>query len=172
MKIYCLIHGAWSAYCALCTAAQTQLNAALTANGLEEVTITPESYGAVLTDLLSRLVAVTGYEQAYREALQELTAKVAQLKGQLDSYGAFYQGILEYTAGLSKAASGANALQSGLTSLCTNTDALKASVAQLNTAAGDLSEGAAQVDNGVIELKNGAEELKDRSKKLLRLFGL
>ncbi|MGN0431785.1 MAG: hypothetical protein ACI4EQ_05455 [Lachnospiraceae bacterium] len=308
-----LTTAAWSAYAALCTAAQTQLNAELTANGMEPVTLTPENYAVVLTDILIGLDANGVYEQAYNAALREVTAQVesqeddlcrgyiqsqaesvylqymqsqaeslyvqaateivyerlistggldeqqaqeylqgtegqeeiartaaslsdadkeqiirraaaqltdaekqqilqqalsnlsedekteirnayisqmmtseevtreiaaaveevnttaaqvAGLKGQLDSYGAFYGGLIAYTAGVSDAAKGADTLQKGLDTLYTNTDTLKTAVGELNNAALELQEGTEELHNGAKELNDGAKELSDGAKEL------
>ncbi|MGN0513784.1 MAG: hypothetical protein ACI4GD_05850 [Lachnospiraceae bacterium] len=274
-----LNNAALYAYSALCTAAQTQLNAELTANGMDTVTLTPDTYSAVLMDILSKMDANLVYEQAYNAALLEVTAqveaqadqlyymyiqsqadtiymqtamqlvyrqlieagytdeqayaylqtqegqalvaqtvagmtdeqkvqilqsaleslsdeqkkeirdayikqimaseeitnkiaavvaqvnvaaaKVAELKGQLDSYGAFYNGLLAYTAGVSEAASGANALQGGLDTLYSNTEILKDSVGELNTAAGKLNDGAKKISDGTGEFAGEVSGMND-----------
>lgn len=307
-----LTNAAWSAYSALCSVVEAQLNEELVANGLDEVTLTPDNYSTVLMDILSKLDADAVYEQAYNTALQEVTAqveaqaeelysgyiqsqadaiysqyiqsqadtlytqvamemiykqliatgytdeqaqtylqtqegqtkiaqtvdkmtdeqktqilnnavaqltekqkqqilqgaldsltkdqkaqirntyiekmmeseevtqkiaatvakvnataaKVTELKGQFYSYGAFYQGLLDYTSGVSEVANGANTLKGGLDTLYTNTDTLRTSVGELKIATGQLSEGVAELDNGATELNNGTKELLDGSKKL------
>lgn len=83
-----LTGAAWSAYEALCSAAQTQLNAQLTANGLDEVTLTPATYSDVLMNLLAQMDADVVYQQAYNAALAEVTA---QVEAQAD---ALYQGYI------------------------------------------------------------------------------
>ena len=261
-----LTNGAWSAYIALCTAAQMQLNVELVSNGLDEVTLTPENYSAVLMDVLSKMDADKVYEQAYSAALQEVTAqveaqadeiykgyiqsqaetlyvqaatqaiyeqlinsgytaeqaemylqtqegqemvaqlvatmteeqkqqvlqsaleslteeqktqirntyieqmmaseevtqkiadavrkvneaaaKVTELKGQLDNYDLFYQGLLAYTSGVSEAVNGANSLADGLGILHTNTNTLETSVGELHIAMGELSEGSKELNDG------------------------
>ena len=93
-------------------------------------------------------------------------AKITELKGQLDNYGTFYQGLLSYTSGVSEAASGADSLHGGLDTLHTNTNTLKTSVGELNTATGELSEGATELNNGAKELNDGAKGLNDGAKEL------
>lgn len=220
-----LTNAAWSAYSALCSVVEAQLNEELVANGLDAVTLTPDNYSTVLMDILSKLDADAAYEQAYNTALQEVTAqveaqadelysgypqsqvdamtedqktqirntyiekmmeseevtqkiaaavakvnataaKVTELKGQFYSYGAFYQGLLNYTSGVSEVANGANTLKGGLDILYTNTDTLKTSVGELKIATGQLSEGVAELNNGATELNNGTKELLDGTKEL------
>lgn len=220
-----LTNAAWSAYSALCSVVEAQLNEELVANGLDAVTLTPDNYSTVLMDILSKLDADAAYEQAYNTALQEVTAqveaqadelysgypqsqvdamtedqktqirntyiekmmeseevtqkiaaavakvnataaKVTELKGQFYSYGAFYQGLLNYTSGVSEVANGANTLKGGLDTLYTNTDTLKTSVGELKIATGQLSEGVAELNNGAAELNNGTKELLDGTKEL------
>ncbi len=307
-----LTGAAWSAYGALCTAAQTQLNKHLTANGLDPVTLAPENYTTVLMGILSQMDADVVYQQAYNVASQEVTAQVeaqaeelykgyiqsqadaiylqymqtqadtiytqaatqvvyeqliaggytdaqaqqylqgadgqtlvaqtvaamteeqkaqiianavtlltdaekqqilqgalaslteeqkaeirnayiqqmmaseevtqkitaavekvnasaaqvTELKGQLDNYGAFYQGLVAYTTGVTDAAKGADTLQGGLDTLLENTNTLKASVGQLNDAVGELHAGTIELKDGVVELNNGASELNNGAKDL------
>ncbi|MGN0494631.1 MAG: hypothetical protein ACI4GW_00250 [Lachnospiraceae bacterium] len=70
-----LTGGAWSAYEGLCTAAQTQLNAQLTANGMGTVTLTPSTYSEVLIQVLEEMGAADAYNTAY-------TAAEAEVRGQ------------------------------------------------------------------------------------------
>lgn len=71
-----LLDGAYSAFEGLCTASETILNAELTKNGLPSVTLTPETYNTVLTELLKTIGADNIYTAAYNKALEEVTATV------------------------------------------------------------------------------------------------
>ncbi|MGN1112268.1 MAG: hypothetical protein ACI4RP_03600 [Acutalibacteraceae bacterium] len=82
-----LTGAARSAYVALCTAAQTQLNAQLSANGLNTVTLTPETYSEVLLGVLAEMDADKVYNTAYNAALSEVTA---QVEAQADTLYAGY----------------------------------------------------------------------------------
>lgn len=293
-----LTEGAWSAYEALCSAAETQLNAQLTANGLRTVTLTPDNYSKVLVGVLAQMNADKVYKKAYKAAKSEVTtqvkaqadtlyasyiksqedsiylayiksqenvlykqvateavvkqlmesgafnqeqamayvettqgsmmvenvvslmtdeqkeqiistalqsltneqknqilkgaqesltkeqkteirnayidelmtsdevtskineavkaagssaAEVSALIGQLDSYGTFYNGLVDYTNAVSSAAAGSTTLANGLSTLYSNTDTLKNSVGDLDTAVGTLKD-------GTDELKEGTEE--------------
>lgn len=71
-----LTGAAWSAYEALCSAAETQLNEKLAANGLEAVTLTPSNYSEVLLGVLKQMDADEVYNKVYNAALAEVTAQV------------------------------------------------------------------------------------------------
>lgn len=76
-----------------------------------------------------------GLEQANAGA-----ASIRALKVQLDSYSAFYQGLLAYTGGVDAAAAGAN---------------------QLDAAAPALMEGAAELRDGAMQLTDGLREFNE-----------
>jgi hypothetical protein len=61
------------------SASETILNAELTDCGLQAVALTPESYAAVLTELLKAMDADSVYNTAYNKALNEVTAQVEAL---------------------------------------------------------------------------------------------
>lgn len=82
-----LTGAARSAYVAFCTAAQTQLNAQLSANGLNTVTLTTETYSEVLLGVLAEMDADKVYNTAYNAALSEVTA---QVEAQADTLYAGY----------------------------------------------------------------------------------
>ena len=87
-----LLDGAYEAFKGLCTASETVLNAELTKNGLQTVTLTPETYATVLTELLKTMDANAVYNMAYNKALSEVTA---QVEAQAD---ALYAGYVEQNA--------------------------------------------------------------------------
>ena len=84
-----LLGGAYEAFKGLCFASETILNAELTKNGLQTVTLTPETYATVLTELLKTMDADAVYNMAYNKALAEVTA---QVEAQAD---ALYAGYIE-----------------------------------------------------------------------------
>lgn len=87
-----LLDGAYEAFKGLCSASETILNAELTQNGLPTVKLTPETYAAVLTELLKTMDADAVYDAAYNKALAEVTA---QVEAQAD---ALYAGYVEQNA--------------------------------------------------------------------------
>ena len=77
---------------------------------------------------------VTSQINAAVAAAGDAAKQVAELKGQLDRCGAFYQGLQDYTAAVSDAAAGAKALKLNLDTLSANTGTLRLSVGELNEA--------------------------------------
>ena len=73
---------------------------------------------------------------------------VSEVKGQLDNYGAFYQGLLDYTGAVGDAAAGAKTLKLSMDTLYSNTGMLRVSVGELNEAVGRLYVGAQDLANG------------------------
>lgn len=68
--------GTWQAYCGLCTAAQEIINASLSANGFATITLTPETYEAVLAQLTATLDEDGVRAQAEQTARQQVTEQV------------------------------------------------------------------------------------------------
>ena len=87
-----LTDGAMQAFKAICSAAQTQINAKLEENGLETVELTPSNYKTVLEDLLKQLDTDGIYEKAYQIALEKVTAEVEARAEEV------YKGYLETQA--------------------------------------------------------------------------
>lgn len=182
-----LINGAYATFEGLCTASETLLNAELAQNGLPTVTLTPETYDAVLTELLKLM-------EAYQvPAASSLTA----LKTQLGDYSRFYEGLKSYTAAVGSAASGATELKNGTGEFVKETSGMDNMVSEkvnemLTTATGSdveitsfVSEKNKNVDSvqfviqteGIekeepVEVETVAEENLNFWQKLLKLFGL
>ena len=143
--------GAYTAYEGLCNAAASALNSQLCANSLETVTLTPSTYSKVLTGLLEQLNA----DKAFSSAAEQIST----LKGQLDSYGTFYQGLLSYTKAVSNAASGADSLNLNINKLYKSTGVLKTSVGTLNDAVVKLYDGTKQLADGTNEFAEKTDGL-------------
>lgn len=153
---------AYQVFQQLCTQAQTQLNAQLTANGMQEITLTPENYAQVLDGLQSQLTEETVRQQ------------IMVLKQQLGSYQTFYEGLKQYTAGVDQATVGAGelyngsgSLVSGINELETGAKALDAGLKQIESGSGELLSGTITLYNGTTELSNGVVTLSDGSTSLL-----
>ena len=84
--------------------------------------------------------------------------QVAELKGQLDNYGVFYQGLLDYTGAVSDATAGAKNLKLNMDTLYSNTGTLKLSVGELNDAVNELYSGTKDLASGTSEF---ADETSD-----------
>lgn len=88
-------------------------------------------------------------------AVAEATAakeQIAQLKAQLDEFGTLYDGIVDYTDGVSQALDGVNQLYDGIVDY---TDG----VSQVQNGAAELAEGISEYTNGVSQALDGAGEL-------------
>ena len=94
---------------------------------------------------------VTSQINAAVATVSEAAQQVSALKGQLDSYGAFYQGLAEYVGAVDDAATGAKALK-------LNMDTLYSSTGTLHVSVGDLNEAVRKLYGGTEELANGTSE--------------
>ena len=84
-------------------------------------------------------------------AVDSSVASIIELKGQLDNYSLFYNGLVEYTTAVSEAAKGANTLKINMETLYTN-------VGTMNTAVGELNSAVETLLNGTTELKDGTSQ--------------
>ncbi len=150
---------AYATYTQLCTAAAATVNAQLTAKGMESVTLTPETYTAVLTALGEKLAAAAVYQVGEDTALATMAAQLTALKAQLDSYGAFYAGLSDYTAAVSSAAAGAKQLKSGLDTVQSGTSALKTAMGELYDGVGDLYDGTGELTDGTTEFVDKTSDM-------------
>ena len=102
---------------------------------------------------------------ASEEVQKKLTAasdgakSIISLKKSLDSYNAFYLGLLIYTKGVKSAADGAEKLYSGASDL-------KDGTAELKDGASALYDGIIQLKDGTPALVDGVSQLKDGAMKL------
>ena len=102
---------------------------------------------------------VTSQISAAVAAAGAAAQQVSELKGQLDSYGAFYRGLLDYTAAVGDAAAGAGSLELGMDTLYKNTGALKISVGELNDAVGSLYDGTKELADGTSEFADKTADM-------------
>ena len=94
---------------------------------------------------------VTSGINAAVAAVSAAARQVSELKGQLDSYGAFYQGLLDYTGAVGDAAAGAESLKVNMDTLYSHTGTLGLSVGELNDAVGKLYGGTKELAGGTAE---------------------
>ncbi len=85
--------GAYTAFEGLCTLATTTLNAQLKEKGMEEVSLTPETYSEVLTGLLKQLDADTVYSTAYAAAKETVSKQVEEKADEV--YKGYIDGIAD-----------------------------------------------------------------------------
>ncbi len=84
--------GMSTAFEGLCTLATATINTQLSANGMEEITLTPSTYSNVLSDLLTKLGADEVYKTAYATAKATVTNSVEAKADEL------YSGYIESIA--------------------------------------------------------------------------
>lgn len=83
------------------------------------------------------------------------------LKSQLDSYNAFYIGLLTYTDGVLTAANGASKLSSGAASVKSGAEQLNKGAGELNNGIKKMQDGTPSLIDGITKLRSGSLELSD-----------
>lgn len=91
--------------------------------------------------------------------VSEEAKEVSNLKRQLDNYGVFYKGLLNYTGAVGDATQGAKSLKLNMDVLKENTDTLHVSVGNLNEAVKKLSEGTKELSNGTYEFADKTSDM-------------
>ena len=100
--------------------------------------------------------------------------QVISLKTSLDSYNAFYLGLMAYTAGVAQAASGANELYNGILTMKNGTPELVGGVTQLCNGSMKLSDGLKEFNKKGVQKLVGAvngnlTELMERLKATVKI---
>lgn len=103
--------------------------------------------------------------QAQLSAAAEGAKSVIALKSSLDSYNAFYLGLITYTSGVSSAAAGANELKTGADALKAGTSELSAGAAALLQGIQTMKDSAPALVDGITQLRDGSMELSDGLKQ-------
>ena len=102
---------------------------------------------------------VTSQINAAVATVSAAAKQVSELKGQLDNYGAFYQGLLDYTGAVGDAAAGAETLKLNMDTLYSNTGTLTLSVGELNDAVGQLYGGTKDLAGGTSEFVDKTSDM-------------
>ena len=103
--------------------------------------------------------------QAQLSAAAEGAKSVIALKSSLDSYNAFYLGLITYTSGVSSAAAGANELKTGADVLKAGTSELSAGAAELLQGIQTMKDSTPALVDGITQLRDGSMELSDGLKQ-------
>ena len=120
---------------------------------------------------------VQGIEEAVAKA-KTGASSLAALKGQLDKYNQFYQGLRQYTEGVDKAAKGSKKINYGVCQLAEKSKELQAGAATLEAGIKALMAGGDKLVGGVSQLNDGAKTLsegmnrfnKEGVQKIVELF--
>ncbi|MBR1482967.1 MAG: hypothetical protein IJ598_08395 [Ruminococcus sp.] len=122
---------------------------------------------------IASLIETNMQSDEVQAQIEEAVAKASSgkqslqaLKAQLDSYNAFYQGIIGYTNGVDEASSGARQLMGGAVTLRDGTRQLAGGAEQLKEGTGTLKDGTEQLADGSSQLKDGTVTLKDGTVQL------
>lgn len=151
-------------------------DAQLAAGGLSVPELTVENYAEVLDGVAASLQnaiaeqekAVAGGVEQAAAALEQTkyaAASISALKGQLDAYHTFYNGLLQYTAGVASAKEGADVLSAGAGRIKAGAAELYAGTNTLCDGSIALKEGASALTGGVTALRDGAKQLSDGVKE-------
>ena len=135
---------------------QTLLNTAdaqLAGAGVQAPKLTAQNYAQVLEGV----IASAGNSPAGQQ--------VSVLKASLDSYNSFYQGLQQYTAGVSQAQDGAGELNTGIGTLKSGADSLGVGAGQLYDGILTMRNSSPALIDGVTRLRDGAMELSDGLKE-------
>lgn len=103
--------------------------------------------------------------QAQLSAAAEGAKSVIALKSSLDSYNAFYLGLITYTSGVSSTAAGANELKTGADALKAGTSELSAGAAELLQGIQTMKDSTPALVDGITQLRDGSMELSDGLKQ-------
>lgn len=158
-----LVFGAKAMLDAAFDAANSSLSEVFGSFGIEAPVLTPETYESVLNGIIT----------AYPQAKDDLEG----LRAQLDAAAGFYNGIVEYTQGVSSAYDGIKSLGQGASMLKDGLYELSGSSASLSEGAGELSLGLYSLSGGFNELVSGSGRLRaetagieEKAKNQIALF--
>lgn len=100
---------------------------------------------------------------AVSSAVSSAVKGVTELKGQLDNYSLFYEGLKSYTDGVGEAANGAATIKINMDTLYANVGKLNTGVGDLNDATGKLNEGVSGIVGGNTDEETGEGKDEDVS---------
>lgn len=113
---------------------------------------------------MSSQAVVQGIEDAVSKARTGASSLTA-LKGQLDNYNKFYQGLRQYTEGVDKAAKGSKKINYGAGQLAEKSKEFQAGTEALEVGIKALMSGSDKLISGVSQLNDGAKTLSEGMNK-------
>lgn len=141
------------------TVAGTDMQAVIDAN-------TEAKVQSLINDNMASADVTAKINAAVAEA-QSGAGSIQALIAQLDSYKAFYDGVVAYTQGVDTAYSGSNQLVSGSAELNAGAQNLSAGATTLTAGTNTLYSGMETLKNGTAALVSGENELSDGSEQLM-----
>lgn len=123
--------------------------------------LTEEQKAEIREAYIQQMMASDDVTSQINAAVATVSAakQVSELKGQLDSYGVFYQGLVAYTDAVSSAAAGAKSLKLNMDTLYSNTGKLKLSVDELSDAVGELYDDTGELTDGTTEFVDKTSDM-------------
>lgn len=123
--------------------------------------LTEEQKAEIREAYIQQMMASDDVTSQINAAVATVSAakQVSELKGQLDSYGVFYQGLVAYTDAVSSAAAGAKSLKLNMDTLYSNTGKLKLSVGELSDVVGELYDGTGEFTDGTTEFVDKTSDM-------------
>ncbi|MCM1082373.1 MAG: hypothetical protein NC428_02760 [Clostridium sp.] len=121
---------------------------------------------SLINDNMASSDVTTKINAAVAEA-QSGAGSIQALIAQLDSYKAFYDGVVTYTQGVDTAYSGSNQLVSGSAELNAGAQNLSTGASTLTEGTNTLYSGMETLKDGTAALVSGENELSDGSEQLL-----
>lgn len=123
--------------------------------------LTEEQKAEIREAYIQQMMASDDVTSQINAAVATVSAakQVSELKGQLDSYDVFYQGLVAYTDAVSSAAAGAKSLKLNMDTLYSNTGKLKLSVGELSDAVGELYDGTGELTDGTTEFVDKTSDM-------------
>ena len=123
--------------------------------------LTEEQKAEIREAYIQQMMASDDVTSQINAAVATVSAakQVSELKGQLDSYGVFYQGLVAYTYAVSSAAAGAKSLKLNMDTLYSNTGKLKLSVGELSDVVGELYDGTGELTDGTTEFVDKTSDM-------------
>ena len=123
--------------------------------------LTEEQKAEIREAYIQQMMASDDVTSQINAAVATVSAakQVSELKGQLDSYGVFYQGLVAYTDAVSSAAAGAKSLKLNMDTLYSNTGKLKLSVGELSDVVGELYDGTGELTDGTTEFVDKTSDM-------------
>lgn len=123
--------------------------------------LTEEQKAEIREAYIQQMMASDDVTSQINAAVATVSAakQVSELKGQLDSYGVFYQGLVAYTDAVSSATAGAKSLKLNMDTLYSNTGKLKLSVGELSDAVGELYDGTGELTDGTTEFVDKTSDM-------------
>ena len=92
-------------------------------------------------------------------AVSTAAEQISELKRQLDNYGAFYQGLLDYTDAVSDVTNGAKTFKLNMDTLYSNIGTLRVSVGDLDDAVGKLYGSTQEFASGTAEFVDKTSDM-------------